>query len=232
MTWDTALASVAQAYADKCIWGHNSDASSDYQAAGGTGYVGENLGAGSSSSYTYTSAITSWWDEHSQYTYATKACSGMCGHYTQMAWASSVRLGCGVKRCTSGAQGISWGQATIVVCNYAPGGNFNGNHPYQTGTCPTGLLDSGSTTINFDMTVPASAATAAQVNSGAASFTPDAFVTDLQQVNAQTGFIATADLPAATDVAVTTAPTSAASSDMKLGLQYSPLLFCMWAVFF
>ena len=45
VVWDDKLQLVAQNYANKCVWEHNAERSSDYQAAGGTGYVGENLAA-------------------------------------------------------------------------------------------------------------------------------------------------------------------------------------------
>lgn len=38
-----------------------------------------------------------------------------CGHYTQVVWRDSERLGCGVGDCTGGGE--------IWVCNYDPPGN-------------------------------------------------------------------------------------------------------------
>merc|ERR1711988_217619 len=233
MTWDTKLASIAQAHADKCIWGHNAARSSDYGAAGGSGYVGENLGAGSGS-YSYANAITSWWSEHSGYNYDTSACSNVCGHYTQMAWATSTQVGCGIKTCST-AQGLSWSSATIVVCNYSPGGNLIGKSPYETGTCPTTLLSSmvgsGSTTIEFDLSVPASGVTASLVENGADNVTPTSFVKDLQDVGTTTGFLTNTEIPQSTAVAVTAAPTSASCSDLRFGLQYAPLVLGTLALF-
>ena len=52
LTWDPMLEEVAQAYAEQCIWGHNSARTSDYAAEGGSGYVGENLAVGTSGYYT------------------------------------------------------------------------------------------------------------------------------------------------------------------------------------
>jgi pathogenesis-related protein 1 len=64
-------------------------------------------------------------------TNASNGCSGVCGHYTQIVWRSSQRLGCGVAVCTTGSP---WGSPspswTYVVCNYDPPGNYVGQRPY------------------------------------------------------------------------------------------------------
>ena len=76
VVWDDKLQLVAQNYANKCVWEHNAERSSDYQAAGGTGYVGENLAAG-----TYMSATLSvdMWDKEKEgYDYDTKICWALC----------------------------------------------------------------------------------------------------------------------------------------------------------
>jgi len=46
--------------------------------------------------------------------------SAFChGHYTQVVWAESEEVGCGV------VQFQEANEETVLVCNYAPGGNFN-----------------------------------------------------------------------------------------------------------
>jgi hypothetical protein len=139
MTWDNALAKTAQSYADKCKWGHNPDRTKEYKANGGTeSYVGENLAAGYGGGYSALTGIQSWWDEYKDYTYQSKSCAAgkACGHYTQMAWSKSTKLGCGLAKC--GSSFISgWPSGTFLVCNYGPGGNFNSQHPYQTSSSCT-----------------------------------------------------------------------------------------------
>ncbi|KAJ7375082.1 hypothetical protein OS493_001814 [Desmophyllum pertusum] len=59
-----------------------------------------------------------------------------CGHYTQLAWAKSKRIGCGVKWCDKDfGQPHPWipGE-TIVTCDNGPAGNIIGEYPYQKGT--------------------------------------------------------------------------------------------------
>ena len=45
------------------------------------------------------------------------------GHYTQVVWADTEELGCGMVY----YQGDSFYE-TLIVCNYAKGGNFLGKH--------------------------------------------------------------------------------------------------------
>ena len=45
------------------------------------------------------------------------------GHYTQVVWADTEELGCGMVY----YQGDSFFE-TLIVCNYAKGGNFLGKH--------------------------------------------------------------------------------------------------------
>ena len=89
-SWDPYLASVAQAYAQQCIFSHNSARSTQYTAAAGTNavasYVGENLyvTSGGDTPGLVGSAIQAWYSEKSGHNLTTNSCSGVCGHYTQV----------------------------------------------------------------------------------------------------------------------------------------------------
>ena len=52
----------------------------------------------------------------------------MCGHYTQVVWASSIHIGCAYHWCQPLTGAFS--QATLLVCNYAPAGNLVGAQPF------------------------------------------------------------------------------------------------------
>lgn len=126
MTWDPALAQIAQDYAQSCKWGHNDDRSETYP-----GYVGENIYAAYGQTTTPADAIESWADEAQYYDYNTNTCQDnqVCGHYTQIVWRDSVKIGCAQVKCPT-LTGLGWTNADYIVCNYAPGGNYRGEKPY------------------------------------------------------------------------------------------------------
>ncbi len=66
--------------------------------------------------------MSSWMKEKANHNYATGTCATgkVCGHYTQVMWAKSTKLGCGLNKCP----GLKW--SSTIVCNYAPGGNSGG----------------------------------------------------------------------------------------------------------
>lgn len=116
LVWAPELAQTAQAWADRCKFGHSS---SPY---------GENIFAGSGA-YGAQAVVTSWVSEQKSYSLASNSCSGVCGHYTQVVWAGSLRLGCGVANCTQNSP-FGGGTWQLWVCNYDPPGNVNGARPY------------------------------------------------------------------------------------------------------
>ncbi|QHO15013.1 hypothetical protein HN51_030518 [Arachis hypogaea] len=117
MWWDSSLAGYAQNHAnslrDRCQLVHSG------------GPYGENL-AWSSADLTGTAAVKLWVDEKQYYDYNSNTCASgkVCGHYTQVVWRDSVRLGCAKVRCSNG-------QSTIISCNYDPPGNFIDQWPYD-----------------------------------------------------------------------------------------------------
>ncbi|KAE8268759.1 hypothetical protein A4X09_0g3571 [Tilletia walkeri] len=115
--WDASLATSAQAAADTCVFQHTA------------GDYGENLAAGSGA-LTYPGAIDLWYQEISQYNFANPGFSQDTGHFTQLVWAASNLVGCGINtQCTPQQLGFGSGfgtQATFVVCQYRPPGNFIG----------------------------------------------------------------------------------------------------------
>jgi uncharacterized protein YkwD len=135
LAWDSALESVAQAYANKCVFAHNANKNSQY--GNGKDYVGENIAAGSSSNV--KSFVDLWVKEKSNYTYSTNGCSGTCGHYTQVVWANTTKIGCGYQ----GPSCTSYGY--LLVCDYFPGGNYEGQKPYVNSSAAKGGLVTDNT---------------------------------------------------------------------------------------
>ncbi|XP_059647921.1 pathogenesis-related protein PR-1 type-like [Cornus florida] len=116
MTWDNSVAEFAQNYANQrsqdCALQHSTNRP-----------YGENIAIGGGD-FTGKAAVDLWVAEKQNYDHNSNSCAGgeVCGHYTQVVWRDSVRLGCARVKCTSG----SW----FVTCNYDPPGNVNGRPPY------------------------------------------------------------------------------------------------------
>ncbi|KAJ0011318.1 hypothetical protein Pint_34572 [Pistacia integerrima] len=97
VTWDNTVAAFAQNYANQrigdCALVHS----------GGGGKYGENL-AWSSADLSGTDAVKMWVDEKADYDYNSNTCAAgkVCGHYTQVVWRDSVRIGCAKVRCNNG----------------------------------------------------------------------------------------------------------------------------------
>ena len=118
LTWSADVAATAQAWADKCMFDHSG------------GKYGENIYASGGSTPTPADVVNSWVGEAKDYNYANNSCSGTCGHYTQVVWRASTKLGCGMKNCTTNSPFSGFPNWTLWVCNYDPPGNFNGQKPY------------------------------------------------------------------------------------------------------
>ncbi|NWH22013.1 PI16 inhibitor, partial [Grus americana] len=143
MSWDTELEAFAQAYAEKCIWDHNKE----------RGRRGENLFA-MAPTLDLEFAVEDWNGEEKYYNLTTSTCvpGQMCGHYTQVVWASTHRIGCGAKFCEK-IDGIETEGMYLLVCNYYPPGNMKGRKPYKEGPscsqCPEGRACVNSLCGNF-----------------------------------------------------------------------------------
>lgn len=117
VTWDPVVAAFAKQGSDRCIMNHRQQ-----------NQYGENLYGGTGEA-TPTEIVDSWDSEKQFYTYATNACTRVCGHYTQVVWRTSVRIGCATTLCTTGSP-FGGGPWYLTACNYAPPGNYVGQKPY------------------------------------------------------------------------------------------------------
>jgi len=119
VTWSDDLAKVAQEWAENlasrgCILEHRSGKwDSPY---------GENIYWSSGMTNTPDKVVDSWAEEIQYFNKDTGKCEGgVCGHYTQIVWANTSQIGCGMARC---------GNQEVWVCNYNPPGNYVGQKPY------------------------------------------------------------------------------------------------------
>ncbi len=68
--------------------------------------------------------VHEWAKEVKFYDYQRNRCQRgqQCGHYTQMVWRNSRKVGCGLAVCADKSQ--------VWVCSYNPPGNWQGERPY------------------------------------------------------------------------------------------------------
>ncbi|XP_035757572.1 glioma pathogenesis-related protein 1 [Egretta garzetta] len=118
MTWDAALARTARAWANKCVFEHNVHLHKKHQCHPNFTSIGENIWVGSRQAFYVADAIKSWYNEGRFYTFAVHKCTKLCGHYIQVVWDYSYKIGCAVTLCKEVA-GIQ--NAANFVCNYSPG---------------------------------------------------------------------------------------------------------------
>lgn len=122
LAWSPRLARYAQAWADHLAafggriehrprWGRWKQVH------------GENLFIGTAGYYGVADAVALWEAERSAYGGEPVDWSNVhdCGHYTQLVWRNTRRLGCAK---------VESGGNLIVVCNYDPPGNWVGQRPY------------------------------------------------------------------------------------------------------
>ena len=128
LTWDPALAAIADAWVRQCVDTQAPTGLVDHNAGRSNGYptyVGENI-YGSGGQASGTGATASWISEKQYYHHATNSCDAgrVCGHYTQVVWRNTTKIGCAIYTCP----GFQYG--STVVCDYGPGGNIGGQSPY------------------------------------------------------------------------------------------------------
>jgi pathogenesis-related protein 1 len=115
LEWSNEIGAYAQE------WANHLAANGCQLAHRSNGLYGENL-FWRMPATTADVVVASWVAESADYDAANNTCAAQtCGHYTQVIWANTSKLGCGVASC---------GTAQIWVCNYDPRGNVMGQKPY------------------------------------------------------------------------------------------------------
>jgi len=117
LRWDDGLAAYAQQWADRmaangCRLEHRQP-----------NRYGENIFQGTAGHYTAIDAAKGWESEKKLYSGGaiTQENFGRIGHYTQMVWRDTTKLGCGETICRA---------TLLVACNYDPPGNYLRRAPY------------------------------------------------------------------------------------------------------
>lgn len=119
---------------------------------------GENLAAKWSSAPLTSSCVRAtdaWYNEISQYRYTSTPYTnnpnfGAVGHFTQVVWVGTIRLGCAGALGT-GTNGYQY--CTVEVCHYGPAGNYNGDSYWLANVKP--LVGSAGGTATVTTSPPA-----------------------------------------------------------------------------
>ena len=144
MVWDNELSAVAQKLAETCKYGHDCNTCRRVQAFS----VGQNIGKSNGLSEAPAAAdwqkfIKGLYDEVSvfnkkfiqPYVPGPHSKEKQYGHFTQMVWATSWKIGCGWAVFKEGNTFTSY-----TVCNYGPAGNMKKGEMYKAGpvcsACP------------------------------------------------------------------------------------------------
>jgi len=149
LVWDEELATSAQRWADQCTNSH------DYakQTLDGV-YVGQNLymtwGPSEKNRKELdddsVGTIQNWFDEVEDFKRENinpfkDIPSPVTGHYTQVVWANTAKVGCGNVYFRDEEAQPNFPFHNYIVCNYGPGGNFIDGSMYIEGTacesCPS-----------------------------------------------------------------------------------------------
>nr|XP_022909966.1 uncharacterized protein LOC111421045 [Onthophagus taurus] len=128
MSWDESLAEQAQNVANTCEFKHLSINDDRWS------WVGQNLFNSMATNYNkktdWKGVIqNSWFGEKDNYKYRAEYTKNVV-HYTQLVWANTNKVGCGYTHFPIEGD---FPYKKLYVCNYAPGGNIEGENPYKKG---------------------------------------------------------------------------------------------------
>nr|XP_053638661.1 venom allergen 5-like [Cherax quadricarinatus]XP_053638662.1 venom allergen 5-like [Cherax quadricarinatus]XP_053638663.1 venom allergen 5-like [Cherax quadricarinatus]XP_053638664.1 venom allergen 5-like [Cherax quadricarinatus]XP_053638665.1 venom allergen 5-like [Cherax quadricarinatus]XP_053638667.1 venom allergen 5-like [Cherax quadricarinatus] len=145
IVWNDELAQVAQAWASQCPQGH--DSARDRRMCTRDYHVGQNIHYywGFDEGPDWKRAVYEWYDEVADMPSSFVASFQLLkkkkiGHYTQVVWADTSEVGCGIVHYEVELQGKLYPESKIYVCNYGQAGNVKERPIYAEGAagsqCP------------------------------------------------------------------------------------------------
>jgi len=136
LQWDDSLAQLSQEHVNGCVFSHsdNDARRTRYCQLNGVSncdfnnyWVGETMAWNTNG--TWGVMQQGFYDEKAHWHCDTNTCDAgaICGHFTQIIWAVTAKVGCAAVVCDANAQiSTAW---IFSTCNYFIGGNWNGQHP-------------------------------------------------------------------------------------------------------
>ncbi|CAN8306478.1 unnamed protein product [Cochlearia groenlandica] len=126
LEWDGRLAAYARSWAKQRV--------GDCRLVHSNGPFGENIFWAGDNNWRPGEVVKVWADENKFYDTKANTCEEgqMCGHYTQIVWKDSTKVGCARVDCTNGG--------LYAICVYNPPGNYEGEHPFGSYDNQIGLI--------------------------------------------------------------------------------------------
>lgn len=126
LEWDGRLAAYARAWADQRV--------GDCRLVHSNGPFGENIFWAGQNNWRARDVVKVWADEDKFYNVRANTCQPqhMCGHYTQIVWRDSTKVGCAHVDCSNGG--------VYAICVYNPPGNYEGENPFGSYKDQIGLV--------------------------------------------------------------------------------------------
>ncbi|XP_010474723.1 PREDICTED: pathogenesis-related protein PR-1-like [Camelina sativa] len=126
LEWDGRLAAYARSWANQRV--------GDCRLVHSNGPYGENIFWAAQNTWSPAEVVKVWADEDQFYNVNANSCEPhhMCGHYTQIVWKDSTKVGCATVDCSNGG--------VYAICVYNPPGNYEGENPFGSYKTPIGLL--------------------------------------------------------------------------------------------
>lgn len=121
LTWDDNLAGYARQYL-------TTDRYDDCKLIHSNATYGENMFWGKKLHWTPSDAVYYWYIEKDAFDFNTLKCapaSKMCGHFTQLVWRDTTRVGCALQHCHVAGTGM------LIACEYDPPGNYENENPLE-----------------------------------------------------------------------------------------------------
>ncbi|KAF8006353.1 hypothetical protein BT93_K0599 [Corymbia citriodora subsp. variegata] len=117
LEWDKDLAKYSRRFAAK--------RAQDCKMIHSFGQYGENIFWGAQAAWSPSQIVESWVSEDQFYDPTHNSCADgqMCGHYTQVVWRDTARVGCAWVACLKGGM--------YAICSYDPPGNYVNESPFQ-----------------------------------------------------------------------------------------------------